>query len=152
MSRFKSIWGRFQPIINRIEPITIFLTYVSICFGAYFAWFFPPDSSRLSLTQLDLIIQAILLTIGGTASLAGHLSDRIFIEEIGIIFAAVGVTLYCYALVNFILRIDRFLDYGEAVAIMAIAIFLLIARAIRIQHLLSAKWLKPRVAHIYEDE
>lgn len=143
---------KFQKIMHKIEPVSIFLTYVSVGAAAYFAWFFPPDSARFSLTETELIIQAVLLTIGASLALIGHLTDRIFIEELGIIFSSVGVTLYCYALVIFISGIGRFLDYGEAVSIFAIAIFLLIARAIRIQHLLSAKWLKPRVAHLYEDE
>lgn len=142
----------FQKIMHKLEPVSILFTYIAVGASAYFAWFFPPDSARFSLTETELIIQAVLLTIGAALALIGHVTDRIFIEELGIIFSSVGITLYVYALVNFITGINRLLDYGEAVSIMAVAIFLLIARAIRIQHLLSAKWLKPRVAHIYEDE
>lgn len=152
MMKPKTKLEKFNKIVHRIEPISIFCCYLFVAACAYFAWFFPPDSVRFSLTQFDLIVQALLLTIGAVLSLTGHLTDRIFIEELGIIFATIGVILYCYALVIFIVSIDRFLNYGEAIGIFGIAITLLIARAIRIQNLLSAKWLKPRVSHIYEDE
>jgi uncharacterized membrane protein len=152
-TRFRRTMRRLQPYLDRIEPFTIFCTYMMIAWCAYFAWFSPPSSVRSVMGSSEQIIQAILFSVGAVAGMYGHLSDRLFPEEIGIIFSVFAMGLYVNTLTTYVIKNDTFWQNGQVFGVLVIAVLLLTHRGAQIQRLLSSKWLRPDIAkYYYKDE
>lgn len=148
-TRLRRTMRRLQPYIDRIEPITIFLTYITMGWSAYFAWFSPPNSVTEIQNETEQVVQAIMFTIGAACGLYGHITDRLFPEEIGIIFSAFAIALYVTTLTTYVIRNDDFWENGQIFGVLVISALLLINRGVRIQSILSSKWLKPNVSKYY---
>lgn len=142
---------KLAPFLNRIEPLTIFLVYLSVGTMAFFAWFFPPNASS-NTGAYSLLIEAILLTVGFVLGLWGHTGRRPLIEFYGLCASAGGTFIFLCIVIGVVVNNSAY-NYGQFVGIILLSLGLMVSHGFTLYHEITESWINAPSAviqRIYE--
>lgn len=139
---------KIQRFLTILEPYTLLAAYISICASAFFSWVHPLDIQNYFGFN-DALIQSLLFSVGGILCIIGHISKIIIIELLGLIPSIFGSYVFLYIAISYVMATND-LNLGQIIGFIAIAMFTLTHRAFKVQHEISAKWLKPKVDQFYD--
>lgn len=130
---------KIAPLLNRIEPIAMFLVYIATGIMAFFAWAFPPKVA-FTMGDQSLIIQAILLTIGSILGLFGHMLRHELCEFWGLLCSVGGVFILLSNVLAVVIYQGQW-NYGQFAGLILLALGFMISHAFKLYHDITESWI-----------
>lgn len=150
-TRTHRVVRKLSPFLDRVEPYAIFGAYIAVGIMALFAWVFPPKVTN-NATEVSMLIEAALLSIGCVMGLWGHIAKRELIEFYGLISSIGGIVILLSFTIEVVLYGNQW-NYGQIIGLILLALALMFSHGFKLYHDITRDWINltpTEIAQIYK--